>query len=220
MPELALSLIAALGFQPPDEPAAGPKEPAGDLIQPMSVWVGGARKWTLTILERQGEAFRAQWQTDSIDREVRGTIKDGKISWLAKDVRAEEGGVGGDNVGVIDGETINLNWEDAKGHSGSFELRLERRGKSITKLADSEPTKTPVSRHEFKSVAEMLKAIPANIVPRGVTPEPSGGVKRNKVTEIQLRAMNDVLNEKVLDQPAELSFEASGRFPLKLRAFC
>jgi poly(3-hydroxybutyrate) depolymerase len=92
-----------------------------DAIQPNSVWQDG-RSTTLTILERNGNTFRARVETRNAVREVTGTVKDKTISWLAKDVRAISGGPGGDNFGTITDGKIDFTWHDAKGGSGKFSL--------------------------------------------------------------------------------------------------
>ncbi len=108
----------------PDRKAAAP-----DPFQPKSVWVNVGQKMTLTVLERNGEKFLAHFEIgDVIDREVTGTVKDGKLSWLAKDVRAIKGDAGGDNQGTITsdkvGDMIDFVWRIDKGGSGTFSLRL------------------------------------------------------------------------------------------------
>lgn len=76
-------------------------EPVADLLVKGSVWLGEMPKMVFTILERDGESFKARFVQPAFDREVAGTIKDGKISWLAKDVQATRGNKGGDNEGKI-----------------------------------------------------------------------------------------------------------------------
>jgi len=117
----------------PDPSATKPVDPdrkaAADPFQPNSVWVNAAQKLTLTVIERKGEKFLARFESgDKIVREVSGTVKDGKVTWLAKDVRAIKGKVGGDNQGTItkdkDGNLIDFVWRHADGPSGTFTLRL------------------------------------------------------------------------------------------------
>jgi serine/threonine protein kinase len=99
-----------------------------DPFQPNSVWVNTERTMTLTVMERKGERFVARFVIGPrIDREVTGTVKDGKLSWLAKDVRAIKGEAGGDNFGTITSDeiadSINFVWRSDKGGSGTFTLR-------------------------------------------------------------------------------------------------
>ena len=66
---------------------------------------------------------------NDIDREVTGTVKDGKLSWLAKDVRVIKGRAGDDNQATIrrdkDGDLLDFTYSD-KGHTlGEFVLRLK-----------------------------------------------------------------------------------------------
>ena len=104
--------------------AANMQKTAGspaDAIQPNSVWRDGNK--VLTILERKGDAFRARFDVgQGIVREVTGPIKDDKLSWLAKDVRAVRGGPGGDNFGTIHGDSIDFTWRTDNGASGQFIL--------------------------------------------------------------------------------------------------
>lgn len=76
--------------------------PATDLIVKDSVWVDAVYgKSVITIFERSGETYRGRYVSAYFDREVTGTIKDGKISWLAKDVQGTRGGQGGDHEGIV-----------------------------------------------------------------------------------------------------------------------
>lgn len=95
-----------------------------DVFQVKSVWIGDTKVTTLTILERRGENFRATFECPTWSREIVGTIKSGKVSWLAKDVRVTKGkfGPGGDNHGTISGDTIDFVWRQDNGISGTFSL--------------------------------------------------------------------------------------------------
>lgn len=99
------------------------------LFKEKSVWK--SENMTLTVLKCNGEKFEARLELgDKISREIKGTIKDGKVSWLAKDVRAVKGNAGGDNSGTIAtdkiGEKIDFVWHDDNGESGTFTLRLSK----------------------------------------------------------------------------------------------
>lgn len=97
-----------------------------DLIQPRSVWIGDPNN-ILTITERQGENFRAKFLVGSnIIREVKGTIKDNKLTWYAKDVRAVQGGQGGDNFGTVNGDKIDFVWRSDNGANGTFALKQKK----------------------------------------------------------------------------------------------
>ena len=104
--------------------------PAVDPIQPNSVWLGQP-PWStfiFTIKERRGETFKGRFETasGSYIRDVTGTVKDGKISWLSKDVRAIKGGVGGDNEGTIDGDKIDFIVRGSEAErSGRWSVRLK-----------------------------------------------------------------------------------------------
>ncbi len=65
------------------------------------------------VIERKGEKFLARFVIgNNLDREVAGTVKDGKLSWLAKDVRVIKGEPGGDNQATItrdkDGDLLDF----------------------------------------------------------------------------------------------------------------
>lgn len=96
-----------------------------DKIQVNSVWIGDTLNLRLTILERRGDTFRGRFTSNRFDREVTGTIKADRIYWLAKDVRPNSGGPGGDNEGTIRGDRIDFVWRDGKGGAGEFSLRLK-----------------------------------------------------------------------------------------------
>ncbi|MBX9585158.1 MAG: hypothetical protein K2X87_33035, partial [Gemmataceae bacterium] len=99
-----------------------------------SVWARDNPRGVLTVTERKGERFTATFEVgNDIERVVTGTIKDGKLSWLARDVRVVRGGgPGGDNHGTLgsdeSGEKIDFVWRGDNGSTGTFTLRL-RKGK-------------------------------------------------------------------------------------------
>jgi hypothetical protein len=100
-------------------------------FQPKSVWMNDMPRMLLTVTERKGETFRATFEAEGeIERVVTGTVKDGEISWLAKDVRANKGSAGGDNHGTITtdkvGDKIDFVWRVDNDHSGTFMLRLSK----------------------------------------------------------------------------------------------
>jgi len=99
----------ALGINPRDMPAVNPQkvDEASALFKVGSVWVWTARngvKIRMRVTRRNGETFQASQKSDdgAFDRDIRGTIKDGEISWLRKDVDEKKGNVGPPFRGVID----------------------------------------------------------------------------------------------------------------------
>jgi len=130
-------VFCLLAIQPPVAKAAG--APA-DAIQPNSVWVG--EKLTLTILERTGDTFRARFETGNAVREITGTVKDNKISWLAKDVHAVRGDAGHDNFGTIIGNRIDFTY----GNGGKFTLTAST---ASTAPAPAEQPKTAKPEESF-----------------------------------------------------------------------
>jgi hypothetical protein len=98
-----------------------------DLVQPNTVWTN--EKNTFTILERKGESFRGTFSAAGYTREVVGSIKDGKLVWLAKDVRVIKGNdPGGDNYGTINGERIEFEHRFQGAPRGTFVLYLKKGG--------------------------------------------------------------------------------------------
>ncbi|WP_417747888.1 protein kinase domain-containing protein [Rosistilla oblonga] len=123
-------------------PSVTPTRPPGGTIQPLSeasldrlfspgaVWGGSdnGRPVSLTMLSRTGTSFRASFSmAQGFQREVRGEIKEGKMSWLASDVHAIAGNVGGDNSGTVlndaVGPRIDFQWQGPGDRSGSFAVR-------------------------------------------------------------------------------------------------
>ena len=105
--------------------------PQTDAFSAKSVWVNDTKNHVLTVTERKGEKFTARFEVgDKIVREVSGTIKDGKLEWLAKNVRAVSGGAGGDNHGTLEkdksGNKIEFVWREDSGANGTFTLRLRK----------------------------------------------------------------------------------------------
>ncbi len=101
---------------------------ADDPVKTKSIWVGDNGE-ILTILERRGESFVGNIKIGrNLERMVTGEIRNGILSWLAKDVRAIKGLAGGDNKGSIAADAagfrIDFVWSDDRGNSGSFTLRL------------------------------------------------------------------------------------------------
>jgi serine/threonine protein kinase len=102
-------------FEPPRAPpaSAGP-----DLFQKGSVWKGvlhhgkGNHPATLTVLDRDGETFRARLDLKGpeIVRVIKkGTIKNGAIRWAIKDVDVTAGRSPGQDVtGIVAGPRITL----------------------------------------------------------------------------------------------------------------
>ena len=136
----------------PDRPSI---TAAPDLLQPGSVWVTEPGGWKFTVLERQGERFKSLFVVAREVREVNGTIKDGQLRWLARDVNAIAGRPGGDNEGQIKGNEIAMTWSDPGGPTlGYFTLRLK-------KPAPASPAEEKVSVSRTADKPEGTKSEPA-----------------------------------------------------------
>ena len=111
--------------EPPKQ--AAPEDPFAE----KSVWIStGGIRTVLTVTERKAGTFKARFEVGpGIDRELSGTVKDGKVSWLAKDVKAIRGTPGGDNVGTLardkDGDRIDFTWSAPGFAGGTFVLRRQ-----------------------------------------------------------------------------------------------
>ena len=99
---------------------------AADYLQIGSVWLAEPGGWTFTILERQGERFKSLFVVGKQIREVSGTIKNGRLRWLAKDVKVRAGNPGNDNEGEIKGTSVEMTHSKPSGPVlGRFTLRLK-----------------------------------------------------------------------------------------------
>jgi serine/threonine protein kinase len=97
-----------------------------DLLVAGSVWRGEPGGSLFQVLERQVGRFKARLLVGQQVREVNGTVKDGRIRWLARDVRVIAGKPGGDNEGTMAGNEISMTWSDPGGPiRGRFTLRLQ-----------------------------------------------------------------------------------------------
>ena len=98
-----------------------------DAFQKGSVWLIENVGSTVTVIDRKDGTFVARmYHPKGLDREIKGTVSGGVISWFAKDVRAKIGTVGGDNYGAIRGETIDMSWSGPGTASGMFTLKLQK----------------------------------------------------------------------------------------------
>jgi hypothetical protein len=98
-------------------------------FQPKSIWFSDKPRRVLTVTERKGAIFQATFEVGpSITRMIKGTVKDGKVDWFAKDVRAIRGNVGDDNQGTITnddlGDKIDFVWGLHGKQKGQYTLRL------------------------------------------------------------------------------------------------
>ncbi len=102
-----------------------------DPFLPNSVWMSDSPRRVLSVIDRKDKSFQARFElADDFVRDVTGTIKDGKLSWFAKDVRVIRGDAGGDNYGTImsdgTGDRIDFVWRADDGTSGTYSLRLRK----------------------------------------------------------------------------------------------
>jgi len=86
---------------------------------------------TFTVRDRNGDRFKARLDTTTNIREIYGTIKSGRISWLARDVKIIKGHQGHDHTGTIQDDEISLKYAgigvpEGTPVSGTVKLRLEK----------------------------------------------------------------------------------------------
>ena len=116
-----------------------------DALQPGTVWKGkmdrkeqfaksssnATHDITLTVLDRDGKTFKATVDVAGSSIEVHGSIDyNGKMSWLAKDVRVIRGTEGYDHTGQIAGRAMGLQYQAAlpgKTVSGIGTLQLDKK---------------------------------------------------------------------------------------------
>jgi len=121
-----------------EKPVTAPVSP----FQSKSVWTDDTGSKTLSVTELDGATFRGRFTIGTnYVRDVTGTFKDGKVSWLAKDVRAIKGGAGHDNHGTLSTDKLGGSKIDFVSNApATFTLYL----KSKPFVADIEP-KPPIA---------------------------------------------------------------------------
>ena len=120
---------AASGQQPPQATTNG-QDAADAVISVGSVWTGTTQhQLRLEILSRDHDTFVAQFTSNNgMNRNVRGTIRDGVLEWKRKDVKhPPKGHPGGDNRGVLSSDQgryrLDFEWTDNVANvSGRFTL--------------------------------------------------------------------------------------------------
>jgi formylglycine-generating enzyme required for sulfatase activity len=117
-----------------DKPGA-PAAP--DRLQPGSVWGGVPRNLTFTVLERQGERFKARLEVGKQVREVNGTITDGRLRWAARDVKVLKGTPGYDHEGEIKGDEVAMTGLNPGGLLNRFKLKLKKSLPQIETVTNS-----------------------------------------------------------------------------------
>lgn len=121
-PEVANSVKHASSLTPANNPGAT------DLLQPGSVWSNkNLFGMSLTISSREGDIFHGTVLIGGHHRQIVGTVKEGQISWLAKDVIAITGTRGGDNIGKLNGHQLDFTYTEpfGPGRGGEFTLFLD-----------------------------------------------------------------------------------------------
>jgi hypothetical protein len=99
----------------PAEVAAAAARPS-DVFKAGSVWTGvgpAGGAWTVTVVERNANAFKARFKVNNAVREIRGEVADDRISWRPQDVNAVKGAqakgtVGGATFGTFHGDELHF----------------------------------------------------------------------------------------------------------------
>ena len=88
-----------------------------------SIWRGPSGE-RLIVRERNGDRFTARlaFPGDAIIREISGTVRGDTMEWHAADVIAVKGARGGDNIGTIKGDQIDLRWGPPNGPKNGFSV--------------------------------------------------------------------------------------------------
>lgn len=98
-----------------------------DTFQKGTVWSNEKIGNRLIVLDRRDGTFRANFVlANGVIREINGTVADGVVTWLAKNVRVKAGTVGGDNYGAIRGDTIDFSWNGPGNSTGTYLLTLQK----------------------------------------------------------------------------------------------
>ncbi len=97
-------VVTASTTRPPKSVVPPPADP----FQPGTVWLAPENNTRLTVLERQGESFRARLDAGANVHNIKGTIRKDRINWFAKDTKAIQGKQGFDNEGIIHGREIAI----------------------------------------------------------------------------------------------------------------
>jgi hypothetical protein len=157
------SSAGAAGGPAQTQMSGSPVSIVADPFQPGSVWETDPGNNTFTVLERQGERFKALFVIGRQVREVSGTIKDGRLRWLGRDVKAIAGSPGGDNEGEIKGNEFAMNWSADPGPlpSGRYKLRLKVPA-SASPAVES-PARIEVGKPSVASAAKKPGARPGGI---------------------------------------------------------
>ena len=97
-----------------------------------SVWngEGNFETFKFKVLAKNGDRFKARFESKSWVREVAGTRRGDSLSWRVEDVQVIKGTAGGDNEGTIvrddQGFRIDFTWRN-RNSQGEFTLRKEER---------------------------------------------------------------------------------------------
>lgn len=129
---LELGSVHSINGQPELERAASTKPAVKvDLLPVHSEWIGQrntGEKQTFTVIERNGDSFRARLKVGKDEREITGTIRGELIAWNKEDIKVLKGSaIGPPNQGKIlpDGTSykMDLVWHGEKGKTGAYTLR-------------------------------------------------------------------------------------------------
>ena len=116
-------------------PAPSASAKAGDPFQPGSVWIPEDGDGSFTVLDRDGESFRALNAYSEIVREIRGTIREGRFFYDGAGIRGISGpppGGGGGIRGDVKGEEFSTTWLGTDGSriaGKTFHLKKPAGGK-------------------------------------------------------------------------------------------
>ena len=124
--ESAKQFKLTVRYEHPAEPRIKGNGESGSL-RVGTVWTTTGRDgkvYTFTLLEREGDEFKAHYEGQTFSHIVRGTIRDGAITWHGRDTKVMRGTAGHDNFGTIKGDEIFVTYSrEGFAGSGSYILR-------------------------------------------------------------------------------------------------
>ena len=102
-------------------PKAGAPAADADQFKAGTVWAGqytrivngtprGGGRYTLSVISRDGQKFKARAELGNVAFEANGTIESGKVSWRTKDSVKIAGHAGHDYDGTLKGDRLDLTY--------------------------------------------------------------------------------------------------------------
>jgi len=156
---LCLTLSTQVGRAQSEKLPTGSDDP----LPVNSVWVNESLNLTFTVLEREGESFRAKLVVgNGIDRTIKGTVKGNRVTWFSQDVKATKGDQGGDNDGVVNGDQIDFTFTARKG-TGKFTLRRRHTRQSSSTSSNRSASVPTLDDRSFERWRDFIRPHPEDL---------------------------------------------------------